>query len=155
MPSCPWSQCASSPPPSCKLQGSPALEELARAQEPSAADRQDAEEAAELRRTVWQLQQRIANEQRKTANLEDALNATLVRSATMEADNTELREFVGSLVGRIASLESQLQVQVRSPRSPRGATPGAGGAPANLAATARGAALPQQRRRGRGPQERP
>jgi len=164
MTSMPWSQSASSPAPSCKLRmrpGSSPLEESAGAipeQADAAAPEQETEEAAGLRRTVWQLQQRIANEQQKTASLEDALNATLVRSATMEADNTELREFVGSLVGRIASLESQLCVQVRSPRSQSGvsrqASSGGSASTGNLAATARGAGLPQQRRRGRGAADR-
>uniref|UniRef100_A0A7S4QID6 Uncharacterized protein n=1 Tax=Alexandrium monilatum TaxID=311494 RepID=A0A7S4QID6_9DINO len=167
MNSCPWSQSASSPAPSCMLRGRPGsspFEESLGIPEDDAVPREVGEpnlelvpplpeEAAELRRTVEQLQQRIASEQQKTASLEDALNATLLRSATMEADNTELREFVGSLVGRIASLESQLQVQVRSPRSPRGVSRDVSGGGSsstnNLAAAARGVGLPQQRRRGK------
>lgn len=173
-----WSQSVPSPAPSCKLLakpdppsaesvGPPELEDgsaacPAEASGGAAADggaageqREEPETATELRRTVWQLQQRIANEQQKTASLEDALHATLVRSATMEADNSELREFVGNLVGRIANLENQLQGQVRSPRSQRGAmtptAPGTASTPTlNLAASARGAGLQQQhKRRGR------
>lgn len=64
------------------------------------------QDEARLLGTVDQLQ-------KKNASLEDALHKTLLRSASMEADNAELREFVGSLVGRIASLEGQL-----SSRSP-------------------------------------
>jgi len=170
-----WSQSVPSPAPSCKLlakpdppseesTGPPELEDASvgcSAEAGSATEgaaigqREEPETATELRKTVWQLQQRIANEQQKTASLEDALHATLVRSANMEADNTELREFVGNLVGRISNLESQLQGQVRSPRSPRGAmtptAPGTASTPSlNLAASARGAGLPQQpKRRGR------
>jgi len=170
-----WSQSVPSPAPSCKLLAKPdppseestwppehedasvgcSVEAGSAADGTAIEQREEPEVATELRRTVWQLQQRIANEQQKTAGLEDALHATLVRSANMEADNTELREFVGNLVGRIANLESQLQGQVRSPRSARGAmtptAPGTASTPLlNLAASARGAGLPQQpKRRGR------
>lgn len=120
-----WSGDSEGVPPSCRLGEKTVMtldESTALPEMPSTHDvvrfqstgnsagddaRGDEELTAQLRYTISQLQQR-------NASLEDALNATLVRSATMEADNAELREFVGSLVERIASLESQLAARSRA-----------------------------------------
>merc|ERR1711920_695315 len=116
------------------------------------SDRNEGKEA-ELQRTVWQLQQ-------KNATLEKALQETLVRSASMEADNVELREFVNSLVGRIANLEGQL-AGCGSGTPPLGNTPSVGGTLGSPSvggslgvAAMRGAGQQPQQRRGKGGQDR-
>lgn len=73
------------------------------------------EEQEQLRQSLFDvqrdnqaLQENYCQLQQEKARLEETLKGTLVRTATVEADNAELREFVGSLVTRIASLEGQL-----------------------------------------------
>lgn len=84
----------------------------------STVDTERSENAAELRHTILELQHRNSDLHKKTLGLEDALNATLERSAIMKADNSELRTYVGNLVGRVQNLESLLKA--RTPGSPRG-----------------------------------
>lgn len=62
------------------------------------------EQREQLRETLSTLQ----NLQEQKVQLEETLRGTLVRTANVEANNNDLREFVGSLVNRISSLEGQL-----------------------------------------------
>jgi len=109
-----------------------------------AEDRRLAEELSALLQNNARLQESYGQVRQEKAHLEETLKGTLVRTATVEADNAELREFVGSLVTRIASLESQLEtrgIDVAGPFSPRQQQQGtlldAANGAANIAAAAR------------------